>query len=341
MSWDTAAPPPAEDVATARRSLWRHAPMVLGVLVLIGLVLQLGERQLLQSLEGLRWWTLLVVLPYGVFCFFDVQGWRCVLPRDRKRPSFAWLYAIRHAGEAVNDFTPTAYVGGEGIKAYLLTRSHVPATDAIVSVIVTKTALTAGQVLFIVAGATLFAARSDAGLIGIAALAVLAFASYLFLSLLVRWQQRGFAERLMQWVRGLFGIRRVREGWVARGQEVDDALASFYDNRGRDFSTSVFLHFCSWGTGALEMMIFAWLLGHPIGLFDAIVIEALNQPVKIAGLIIPGTLGVQEAGGVLAFSLLGLDPRLGLSVMLLRRLREVFYAGLGVVILRRATASSA
>ena len=68
---------------------------------------------------------------------------------------------------------------------------------------------------------------------------------------------------------------------------------------------------------------------------DAVIIEALAQPTRLAGVLIPGTLGVQEAGGMVIFSLLGLPPELGLAMMLLKRVREIGFNLLGLGLLTR------
>jgi uncharacterized membrane protein YbhN (UPF0104 family) len=57
------------------------------------------------------------------------------------------------------------------------------------------------------------------------------------------------------------------------------------------------------------------------------------QPLTVAALIIPGALGVQEAGGVFLCRLLGIDDGAGLTLMALRRARETIYNGIGLAIL--------
>jgi len=44
----------------------------------------------------------------------------------------------------------------------------------------------------------------------------------------------------------------------------------------------------------------------------------------------PGSLGVQEGGGVYIFHILKLDMSAGLTLMLLKRVRELVFAALGL-----------
>jgi hypothetical protein len=59
---------------------------------------------------------------------------------------------IRAAGEAVNAVTPTAYLGGEPLKAWLLKRHGVSLVPGLASVLVSKTALMLTQGAFVFLG---------------------------------------------------------------------------------------------------------------------------------------------------------------------------------------------
>src|ERR687895_531931 len=85
----------------------------------------------------------------------EAYGWRLTLGSHARRLSFGRLFAIRTAGEVVNMTTPTAYVGGEALKAYLLKRHGVPIVDAMASVVTAKTTMTLAEVVFILMGIVL------------------------------------------------------------------------------------------------------------------------------------------------------------------------------------------
>ena len=61
------------------------------------------------------------------------------------------------------------------------------------------------------------------------------------------------------------------------------------------------------------------------------------QPLTVAALIIPGALGVQEAGGVFLCRLLGLEESAGLTLMALKRAREAVYNVIGLTVLMRVS----
>ena len=64
------------------------------------------------------------------------------------------------------------------------------------------------------------------------------------------------------------------------------------------------------------------LLGSPVALTTAFVIEAGAAGIRAVGFLIPASLGVLEGGIVGLFGLLRMDPAAGLAFGVVRRIRE-------------------
>jgi putative membrane protein len=305
----------------------------LGLLLLGALVYVTGPRRLAAHVRALGWWAPVIFLPYAVASAFDAAGWRATFVRAR--PGLALLYVVRLIGEAVNNVTPTAYLGGEPVKAYVLQRFGVPITDATTSVILAKTALTIAQIAFVILGVALLLARRGATWVhGALLLALLASGAAVTL-LLVRWQRRGLVGSIAGGIGRFFPRARVTVRLRARASEIDAMLRGFYEACRGAAVTSVLLHLLGWIAGAAEVFAIMTLIGHRVGWTDAVVIEALAQPTRLLGIVVPATVGVQEAGGMLIFELLGLPPELGLALMLLKRVREIGFSALGLALLAR------
>jgi uncharacterized membrane protein YbhN (UPF0104 family) len=75
-----------------------------------------------------------------------------------------------------------------------------------------------------------------------------------------------------------------------------------------------------------------WLATYILGLqLTPIQIISLLTATRIAFLLpLPGGLGALEAGQVLAFSAMGLDPTIGISLSLLIRARDIVVGGIGL-----------
>jgi len=93
--------------------------------------------------------------------------------------------------------------------------------------------------------------------------------------------------------------------------------------------------FVGWTLGAVEVSLALYLLRIPLTLERVLVIEILSTTIDAILFFVPGKVGTQEGGKVLIFSMLGLDPAQGLSFAIMRRIREMTWAGIGLLVLSR------
>jgi glycosyltransferase 2 family protein len=297
--------------------------------ILVWLVWEIGVSALIAELRKLSWRLPLILLPQLVTNVFKTVGWGTAFPRTR--PRFGLLFPVRLAGEAVNETTPTGTMGGEALKAFLLVRAGagVPVEEGLVSVVVAKTALVASLAAFI-AGALLIAwGLSDTSPAMLSLLALLA--AYMALS------TAGFAWAQ---VRGMFRLGGRALAWIGLGHRVaaggarlDADLRWYYrERRGRAAATLV-LSLVGWAAGALETWLMLVLLGAPVSLLTALVIEAGATGVRAVGFLIPGSIGVFEGGLVGIFALLGLESSTGLAFGVARRFREGVWILIGYICL--------
>ena len=85
----------------------------------------------------------------------------------------------------------------------------------------------------------------------------------------------------------------------------------------------------------VELALILFLLGVAVRPADALIIESMVQPLTVTALLIPGALGVKEAGGVFLCQMLGIDQAVGLTLMMLRRVSEAVYIAVGLFLLTR------
>ena len=282
---------------------------------------EIGIATLVTELRKLSWRLPLILLPQVVTNLFKTEAWRLAFPR--RRPRFGLLFPVRLAGEAVNETTPTATMGGDALKAYLLVRAGagVPIEEGFVSVVVAKTTLVASLAAFIGSAFAFAWAFGDVSSSMLVLLAVL--------SLYMAASTAGFA-----WAqrRGMFRMGGRALAWIGLGERVavgadrlDAGLRWFYRER-RGQAAAVFgLSFVGWATGALETWLMLDLLDSPVSLLTALMIEAGATGVRAVGFLIPGSIGVLEGGIVGIFALLGLGSGTGLAFSVARRFREAVW----------------
>jgi uncharacterized membrane protein YbhN (UPF0104 family) len=313
-------------------SRWVRPLLVLsGLAVVTYLVARIGPEAILCSFVTLGWrLPLVLTFPYVLAALVDTIAWRLLLPGP---VPLGLVFRVRLAGEAVNLATPTMAVGGEPLKAFLL-RPHVPVLHGLVSVIADKTTIVAGQIVFLALG--LLAARSAlpassrllpimTGLLAIEILAIGGFA------LVQASGGLGGGGRLLGRIgaRVGFGGERYLQGLG----DLDRALAELYRSGRRRLVASALVHAVAWATGGLEVYIVMFLLGTPTSLGTAMIIESFAGGVKFASFMVPASLGALEGGYVAFFEAFGLSAASGLSFVLVRRLREMTWAGLGFLAL--------
>jgi uncharacterized membrane protein YbhN (UPF0104 family) len=156
--------------------------------------------------------------------------------------------------------------------------------------------------------------------------------------LLIGAQRRGVFGFLLDLSRRVSGRDALLATWESDLRALDGRLREFYGSRHRDFLVCCVCHLAGWVVGSLEVYVALWLLGGPVDLVSSFIIEALSGVAKLAAVIVPGSLGVQEGGQVLIFTAFGFSVPLAVTFSLLRRGRELLWVGFGLSVLLQTQA---
>jgi uncharacterized protein (TIRG00374 family) len=315
--------------------------LALGLLLFATLLYGVGLQVVLRAFQRLGWLTPLIAIPYISSYAVDSIGWWWVLSRcfmseaGKPAPTLPQLFAVRAAGEAVNAITPTAYLGGEPVKAWLLRHYGVPIVPALASVLVSKTALMLTQGGYVLLGLLIALHEWRTAIPLPLAATVGLLLGILTCVLLVGVQRRGLFGSLLGLTRRWSGQEAILASWEPDLLALDQRLREFYDGHLSDFLICCALHFLGWIVGSFEVYVILWMLGSPPNFLDAFSIEALSGVAKLAAVIVPGSLGVQEGGQVLIFLAFGLGTPVAMTFGLLRRGRELLWIGFGLSVLIR------
>jgi len=236
----------------------------------------------------------------------------------------------------VNMTTPTAYVGGEPLKAHLLKKHHVPMVEGLASVIIAKTTMTIAEVLFILLGIALgvwlLGGNDSSGHTVAAALVsvgLLAFGTAAFVFV----QRQGIFTWLLGFLRKIGLKIAYLEAREEKLRSLDRTILEFYSHNRPAFYASTGLFFLGWMAEALEVYVILYFLGGPAMALSAISIGALSVFIKGGTFFIPGSLGAQDGGNVLLLQAFGYSDVTGIAFALLRRFRELVWIGIGLLCL--------
>ncbi len=261
--------------------------LLLGLVTLAGLIIHIGPGRIYRAGTSLGAVGVAVMLvPSTVMYLLDCLGWRFTLGRHKAAVPFPRLFVVRTAGELVNATTPTAYVGGEPLKASLLKTFSVPMADGLASVIVAKTTMTIAQILYILLGigvgiwilvpSTSAPADHLSGIAAIISLGLLLFATAMFIVI----QRRGLFTLLFT---GLEKYRIRVTALEARREKLlalDESIVGFYTRNRASFLLSTGAFFGGWLVEALEVYVIMRYLGEPIDIVTALSIDALTTFIK-------------------------------------------------------------
>lgn len=317
----------------AAQLLWwvERGLLLSGVVLFVFLVRRLGAGEVWSNLRLIGWGFLLVLAQEGVSYLLNTLGWRYAFAPPRPAIPFRSLVAARMGGEAINNLTPTATIGGEVVRARMLEGLCDPHA-AWASVAVAKLSQTAAQMIFVLVG--LIVLVRDVPLpegfrrglfIGLAAITT-------GLLLGIALQRRGMfggAARLA----GRLGLQ-VPERVHAQVAQLDREIARLY-RAPWSFAASVAGFLGAWCMGAVEVYIIMTCLQLAPTWGLAFTVEVLSVAIDALFFFVPAKAGVQEGGKALIFGLLGLDPAKGLVLGIVRRLRELTWSSVGLVVLAR------
>lgn len=316
----------------------RYFLLTLGLIVLGLLVWHIGPGNIYEAASRLGPITLLAILIPSIFMYaIEAYGWKVVLGRAAQEVPFWRLMTIRMAGEVVNITTPTAFVGGEPLKVYLLHKNYqVPISEGGASVVIAKTTMTIAEVVYILAGVAigfwLLGSGASAGQTITAALLsvgllVCSIAGFVFI------QHRGLFASILSLIKKL-GLRiKALEAQEEHLRSIDWTILNFYSHHQRTFYASIGVYFFGWLAESLEVFGIIYALGGSVSFLTAISVGAFAVFIKGGSFFIPGSLGAQEAGNLLLLQAFGYSDVTGLTFALLRRFRELVWIGIGLLCL--------
>jgi len=311
-----------------RRYLGALVAWMIGLGLVVALIIHQDDVDLLSALMVTGWWFPIFFISYAGTLLLDSAGWRAVIG-GAKSFSLIPLALRRWVGVSINSLLPVAQIGGEVARAHLLHRLGTSGHAAAASVIVDLTVGLLMQVSFALVGLGLLLMVMDhaGNLIPLGTgLAVFGGLILVFAAL-----QRGGLITSPVKLLGRFVKGPMWHQLVDNAGNLEQQVRSTYREKGRVFVCACW-RFLGWLWPSLEFWLVFWLLGHPINLAEAIILEAIGQIVKTAGFGIPGGLGVQEGGVMLAASWLAIPTDLALVAMLIRRIRDLTCGVIGLFV---------
>lgn len=318
--------------------------LFLGFFILYFLIKKIGLTAITDQIISMGWaFLFLMFFPALLQQLLFALAWQYSL--NGRVPGFLKVFFANIAGESVSYILPGTVIGGEPLKALYL-RYHAGMHSSTASVIISKTTRAISMVAFVVFSLMVFlyfyqipvAVKTSLGVV----LGLISIGTLIFLYL----QKKGIFARLMVWinyVRLPERINKKKNHFIEKKGhhllKLDDQLINFYKTESGRFYFAIFVSLIGWAIGAIEIYLFLKFLGMPVSAMTALAIEALSLVINTCFLFMPAGVGTQEAGKVFIFKLLGMLAETGLTIGLLRRMRELVWTfmGLGICAFYKTT----
>jgi phosphatidylglycerophosphate synthase len=307
---------------------------ILGILLFIHLIHRAGPAKLLASMIALGWGLAVVVAWGGVAHILKTWAWRLALLDGRYQVSFARMLGLRLSSEAVGQFGGLAQLFGEGLRVSLL-GSAIPLSRGIASVTIDRAffVVSAAVVSFLGLSAVLVVLPLPHKFIFYAIVFACLLLTFVLLSAIAirnRWPLLSRTGEILGRIRYLKPLIDRKRAMI---HSVEESLLDFYHTTPKAFWASLLLNLACHAAAIVEVYLIVWLIGAKLTLFGALAIEALTKLVNIAGTFNPGNIGTYEGGNMLIAKMFGLTAAAGLTLAFARRLRALFWTGVGILCL--------
>ena len=304
----------------------RHQRLIAVVAALLGAALfvyavrRAGVSEIIDAVRRVGWGLVLIFALAGLRFLVRAECWRWCLPPHTAFP-LRRAFAAFLAGDSVGNITPLGLLASEPTKV-LLTRHHLATREAVASLAVENLVYAASVLAMVAVGLIVVAAN-------VAMPAV--WRSGLFAALGALILGAGLALRAM---RGTWDPSRgARPRWRERLASMRDEAARFSgghpERLWRVFALDLVFH----ALAVLEVYItLEWLLvDRSPTIVEAVAFEALNRVITAAFKFVPFRVGIDEATAGALAPILSVNPAAGVALAVVRKVRNLFWAALGLV----------
>jgi uncharacterized protein (TIRG00374 family) len=304
--------------------------VLLGLLIFVYIVYRIGPLQIWDNIKKITWQNFLILMALRLlYWLLRTINWKVILDRYEDCSSLLHMFAARMSSHAVSQLTPSAQVGGEAARIFMLNCSS--RKISIASVVVDKTVEFISVIVFTIIGVAIAITRFAMPVkMRIIFIGFVVLASALLLLVFLK-QKKG----LFSWIVGLLEKMKIKPKFLERNRdkiaETDAYISDFYRNHRRAFLLVFLLYSLLILLWTAEIHLTLVFVGaENITFLDSFLITALGNIAFIFPLI-PAQLGIYEATYVALFAILRKGTDVGFTLVVMRRILALLWAGIGLL----------
>lgn len=300
-----------------------------GIALLAWMVGRVGVAEIVADVRQVGWMLLAIVAIGGLRFLLRALAWRLCLEPPHTLP-LGDAFAAVVCGDTIGNLTPLGPLVGEPAKAAFV-RGRIALGPAVTALAIENVLYTLSAAAMIASGmvALLVSFQPPSAVRGVGEIAVAGTLALFAIALVLLWRQPALISRALA-----LTPRLGRH--AARMQEIETRIYTFASRHRGAFPVLAAAEIGFHALGVAEIYLTLWVLnGSAPSLLTAFILETANRLITVVFKFIPLRLGVDEAATAYISDVLGLGTTRGLSVAIIRKLRMLFWAIAGGVLLVR------
>jgi len=303
-----------------------------GLLLLVWVVRQVGVAQLSADVRQVGWGLAAIVAIGGLRFLARAVAWRLCLDAPY-RLSLGDAFAAVVCGDAIGNLTPLGPLVGEPAKVAFV-RGRVPLAPAVAALAVENVFYTLSAAAMIAAGmiALLFRFQLPSRLRDVGEAAIAGTVLLFVVALWLLWRQPALISRAL----GVAGRDSRLHRHATHLREIEEQVYGFATRNRSAVPLVVLAETAFHALGVAEVHLTLTLLyGSPPPFVTSFILETTNRLITVVFKFVPLRLGVDEAGTALFTQVLGLGSQTGVALAIVRKVRVLFWAAAGAILLLR------
>lgn len=310
----------------------------IGIVAFAIMAMQLNLQEVIDGVKRAGYWFPAVVFLWALLYIINTASWNSIIKSLTNSPTPPlWLYKVTVAGFALNYATPGGLMGGEAYRIsqltpkigiekasssvilYVMTHIFSHFWFWLVSAVLYITCYTLDTPMYILLGAIIIFCLS---------------AIWLFL----KGYRNGIVNTLVRILSHIPWLKKKSAGFIEKNRKkfdnIDLQISTLHSKNRATFFLAVFLEFLCRVLSSFEIMFILLIITPDITFLDSMLILAFTSLFANALFFIPLQLGGREGGFMLSVSGLSISASAGVFVALIVRLRELFWTGFGLLLIK-------
>ena len=306
--------------------------LAVGAAALVWMIRHIGVADVRATVTSVGYWSVAIMATSIAQVFLNAAGIHVFMRPEQRMVGYWRVLAAQLSGQAVNSVTPTGTLG-EVVKATVLL-GHAPryrAVSAVVAYNITNVFATVAFLLFAIIVSLVLGDPPPRVVWILRVTFVVLFVVSVGVFYMLR---HGLVQSLADAARRLHLLSPERREQLAERLEAfDRQVTMFGPEREADYTLGFVFVVVARVVGWFDLWLILFALGYPQGFALTVVAAAAGMIIGTLSAIVPLGIGAEEGGQAGLFALLGPGAVVGLSVSLIRRVRTVVVAGIGLTVM--------